>query len=156
LEAALDAIRKTWATVWSFRTFEERRIHKLDHSKVAMPLLVHTNFPDEEANGVAVTNNIFDTSGNAPGFYVNVQYGGARMAAKPGAETPTTMGSLPTRWITRCTIPTDSACAILGASPSWPSTVMPSTPAFTKKSVMRSMDDSSTFPSGWNGVGAMT
>jgi hypothetical protein len=85
LEAALDAIRKTWATVWSFRTFEERRIHKIDHTKVAMALLVHTNFPDEEANGVAVTNNIFDTSGNAPGFYVNVQYGGTFEVVHPPA-----------------------------------------------------------------------
>lgn len=85
LEAALDAIRKTWATVWSFRTFEERRIHDIDHTKVAMALLVHTNFPDEEANGVAVTNNIFDTSGNAPGFYVNVQYGGTFEVVHPPA-----------------------------------------------------------------------
>ena len=29
----------------------------------------------------------------------------------------------------------------LGASPSWPSSVMPSTPAPEKKSVMRSMDE---------------
>jgi hypothetical protein len=74
--AALDAIRKTWATVWSFRTYEERQLHSIDHTGVAMALLVHTNFPDEEANGVAITSNIFDTSGNAPGFYVNVQRGG--------------------------------------------------------------------------------
>jgi len=83
LAAALDAIRKTWATVWSFRTYEERRIHDIDHTKVAMALLVHTNFPDEEANGVAITNNIFDTSGNAPGFYVNVQYGGTFEVVHP-------------------------------------------------------------------------
>jgi pyruvate,water dikinase len=76
LAAVLDAIRKTWATVWSFRTYEERQLHSIDHTGVAMALLVHTNFPDEEANGVAVTSNIFDTSGNAPGFYVNVQRGG--------------------------------------------------------------------------------
>ena len=69
-----------------------------------------------------------------------------RIAAKPGADTPTTIGSF-TRASTRFTIPTDSSCAILGASPSWPSTVMPSTPALRKKSVMRSMDDSSIRPS---------
>lgn len=76
MAACLDAIRKTWATVWSFRTYEERQLHSIDHTGVAMALLVHTNFPDEEANGVAITSNIFDTSGNAPGFYVNVQRGG--------------------------------------------------------------------------------
>jgi hypothetical protein len=74
--AALVAIKKTWATVWSFRTYEERELHSISHNAVAMALLVHTNFPDEEANGVAVTANIFDPTGNAPGFYVNVQKGG--------------------------------------------------------------------------------
>ena len=76
MAACLDAIRKTWATVWSFRTYEERQLHSIDHTGVAMALLVHTNFPDEEANGVAVTNNIFDLTNNTPGFYVNVQRGG--------------------------------------------------------------------------------
>ena len=85
LAAALDAIRKTWATVWSFRTYEERRLHSIDHTKVAMALLVHTNFPAEEANGVAITANIFDTSGNAPGFYVNVQKGGDFEVVHPPA-----------------------------------------------------------------------
>ena len=79
----------------------------------------------------------------------------ARIAAKPGADTPTTIGSCRARDHAR-TMATDSSCVIFGASPSWPSTVMPSTPASTKKSVMRSIDASSTRPSGWNGVGAMT
>ena len=48
----------------------------IDHKTVAMSLLVHHNFPDEEANGVAVTANPFDPSGLEPGFYVNVQWGG--------------------------------------------------------------------------------
>ena len=52
----------------------------------------------------------------------------ARMGAKPGAETPTITGFL-NRARTRFTMPTDSSCDIFGASPSWPSTVMPSMPA---------------------------
>lgn len=83
LEAALDAIKRTWATVWNLRTYDERRIHQIVHHDVCMALLVHTNFPDEEANGVAVTNNIFDTSGNAPGYYVNVQRGGEAEVVHP-------------------------------------------------------------------------
>jgi pyruvate,water dikinase len=83
LAAALDAIKRTWATVWNLRTYDERRIHEIVHRDVCMALLVHTNFPDEEANGVAVTNNIFDTSGNAPGFYVNVQRGGEAEVVHP-------------------------------------------------------------------------
>lgn len=41
-----------------------------------MALLVHQNFAEEEANGVAVTNNPFDAAGLQPAFYVNVQAGG--------------------------------------------------------------------------------
>jgi hypothetical protein len=76
LAACLQAIRKTWATAFNLRTYDERTWYGAEHDKVAMALLVHTNFPDEEANGVAITNNIFDLTGNAPGYYVNVQFGG--------------------------------------------------------------------------------
>jgi pyruvate, water dikinase len=76
LAAALEAIRKTWATVWSLRTYEEREYHGIVHESLAMALLVHTNFPSEEANGVAITRNPFDPTENALGYYVNVQFGG--------------------------------------------------------------------------------
>ncbi len=72
----LDAIRETYASAWLFRTFEERSYYGIKHSSVAMALLVHHNFPEEEANGVAVTANPFDASGIDPAFYINVQYGG--------------------------------------------------------------------------------
>jgi pyruvate, water dikinase len=72
----LDAVRETWAGVWFFRTFEERAYHSIDHKSVGMALLVHHNFPAEEANGVALTANPFDPTGVEPGFYVNVQWGG--------------------------------------------------------------------------------
>ena len=53
-----------------------------------MALLVHHNFPDEAANGVAVTANPFDPSGLEPGFYVNVQQGGdAEVVAPPPGVT---------------------------------------------------------------------
>lgn len=84
----LLAIKQSWATVWSYRTFEEREYHSIDHLSVAMALLVHHNFPDEEANGVAVTANPYDPTGNAPGFYVNVQFGGeAEVVAPPEGVT---------------------------------------------------------------------
>ena len=62
----LDAIRKTCASVWLFRTFEERTYYGIDHTRSGMALLVHHNFPDEEANGVAVTANPFDASASSP------------------------------------------------------------------------------------------
>jgi pyruvate phosphate dikinase-like enzyme len=71
----LDAVRRVWASVWSFRAFEERSYRSIDHNAVGMALLVHRSFPDEEANGVALTNNPYDKSGVDPAFYVNVQRG---------------------------------------------------------------------------------
>jgi hypothetical protein len=82
-EDTLDAIRDTWASVFLFRTFEERAYYSVDHKSVVMPLLVHPNFPDEEANGVALTANPFDPSGLQPGFYVNVQAGGDAEVVHP-------------------------------------------------------------------------
>ena len=59
------------------KAFDERAYRSIDHLAVGMALLCHRSFPDEEANGVALTANIFDTSGLEPGFYINVQKGGA-------------------------------------------------------------------------------
>lgn len=79
----LDAIRQAYASTWLFRTFEERSYYGVDHRSVGMALLVHRNFPNEEANGVATTANPFDASGLDPAFYVNVQFGGAAEVVHP-------------------------------------------------------------------------
>jgi hypothetical protein len=71
------AMKKVFAAVWGPRAYEERAYYSMNHFDVGMALLCTPNFPDEEANGVAITNNIFDTSGLEPGFYVNAQEGGA-------------------------------------------------------------------------------
>jgi hypothetical protein len=81
----LNAVRGAWSSIWLFRTFEERAYYGIDHRSVGMALLVHHNFPDEEANGVAVTNNPFDTAGLEPAFYVNVQWGGKAEVVHPPA-----------------------------------------------------------------------
>lgn len=69
------AIKKVWAAVWNPRAYEERDYYSMNHLDVGMALLVTANFPDEEANGVAITNNPFDSSGLEPAFYVNAQEG---------------------------------------------------------------------------------
>lgn len=70
-----NAIRKVWASLWNFRAFEERQYRGIPHKKVAMALLVHRSFPTEEANGVALTANMFDAA--QPAFYINAQAGDA-------------------------------------------------------------------------------
>ncbi len=69
------AMKKVWSQVWNPRAYEERNYYSMNHLDVGMALLVHANFPDEEANGVAITNNPFDSSGLEPAFYVNAQEG---------------------------------------------------------------------------------
>ncbi len=70
-----EAVKETWASVWSYRAFDEREYYSINHLDIGMALLCHRGFPDEQANGVAVTGNIYDLAGLEPAFYVNVQLG---------------------------------------------------------------------------------
>jgi hypothetical protein len=70
-----DAIKTVWASVWSDRAFAEREYYSIDHTIIGMAVLCHRSFPYEDANGVAITANIFDSLGLEPGFYVNAQVG---------------------------------------------------------------------------------
>ncbi|MEM6804011.1 MAG: PEP/pyruvate-binding domain-containing protein, partial [Bacteroidota bacterium] len=66
-----NAIRKVWASLWNWRAFEERSYFKIDHRSCAMGILVHRSFPDEDANGVLLTRNLYNQN---HGFIINVQY----------------------------------------------------------------------------------
>ena len=68
-----ETVRQVWASLWTLRGVDEREFHRIDHLRAAMGVLVHPNFDDERANGVAVTKNPFDP--RFPGVYVNVQVG---------------------------------------------------------------------------------
>jgi len=67
------SIKQVWASLWTYRAFEERDFYRVDHFQTAMGVLVHPNYENEKANGVAVTKNIYDA--NWRGYYVNVQVG---------------------------------------------------------------------------------
>lgn len=83
-----DAIRKVWASVWFLRAVDERRYRGISHLEVGMALLGHRSFPDEYANGVALTANIFDPTGLEPAFYINVQRGESSVVKpEPGVTT---------------------------------------------------------------------
>lgn len=65
------AIKKVWASLWHIRAFEERDYFKIDHRSVAMGILVHRSFPDEDANGVAITSNLYNVN---HAYTINCQY----------------------------------------------------------------------------------
>ena len=65
------AIKKVWASLWSYRAFMEREAYSIKQSSTSMGILVHRSFPDEKVNGVAVTAHIFDSTQNA--LYINVK-----------------------------------------------------------------------------------
>jgi len=66
-------MKQVWASLWTYRAFEEREFYRVDHLQAAMGVLVHPNYENEQANGVGVTKNIYDV--HWPGYYVNVQVG---------------------------------------------------------------------------------
>jgi len=82
-----EAIAGVWASVWSYRATDERSYYSIVHTDIGMALLCHRSFPDEEANGVAITANIYDTSGLEPAFYVNVQEGEESVVAPEAGVT---------------------------------------------------------------------
>ncbi|MGE0076709.1 MAG: PEP/pyruvate-binding domain-containing protein [Bacteroidales bacterium] len=67
------AIKKVWASLWSFEAYSEREYYNINHREVYMGILVHRSFPNEDVNGVAITKNLYRPDNY--GFVVNAQLG---------------------------------------------------------------------------------
>lgn len=67
------AIKTVWASLWKKRAFLERDLYNIDQKSVAMGILAHRSFPNEYANGVAITKNLYRK--NFDGNVINLQLG---------------------------------------------------------------------------------
>ncbi|NJK84674.1 MAG: hypothetical protein HC906_00485 [Bacteroidales bacterium] len=81
-----EAIKKVWASLWTFRAFEEREYFRINQKSVGMGILVHRSFPNEDANGVVVTKNLYNAF--MPAITINVQVGENSIVLPENHYTP--------------------------------------------------------------------
>ncbi len=80
------AVKRTWASYWTFEAFEERRLAGIDHLSGHMAVLVHPTYTDlhEQANGV-ITFSVAQPLVGAPvrEMVVNAQHGALSVTNPP-------------------------------------------------------------------------
>lgn len=88
-----DEIGKVWASVWSFRAYEERAWWNMDHLSVKMGVAVHQAFSAEQVNGVVLSQNVADFS--VAGIYANVQLGETSITNPADGSRPEIISIIP-------------------------------------------------------------
>lgn len=86
-------IREVWASVFSFRAFEERTLWNVEHRAVRMGVAVDAAVDDEVANGVLITRNIANPG--SQGLYVNVQQGEVEVTNPENGAVPEIFSIVP-------------------------------------------------------------
>jgi len=79
-------LKVVWASTFNHAAFVEREFYRIDQRQVRMAVLVHASFADEAANGVALTQNLFDDL--RPAYFINAQVGDISVANPSGAAVP--------------------------------------------------------------------
>jgi hypothetical protein len=80
------ALKKTWASYWSFEAFEERTLENVDHLSGNMAVVVHARFDDarEVSNGVF----LLTLSGDTIVMDLNVQAGALSVTNPTSTQLP--------------------------------------------------------------------
>lgn len=79
------ALTEVWASLWNMEAYEERDWYGIDHTQVAMGILVDTRIDGEEANMVAFTGNPTAVDDR---FLVEAQVGAYDVVAAEAGITP--------------------------------------------------------------------
>lgn len=78
-------LKKVWASLWTYRAFEERAWYQIPQNKSVMGIMVTRAFLDEDANGVSFTGN--PSNALDPLYVVTVQKGEASVVRpEPGVS----------------------------------------------------------------------
>lgn len=82
------SVKQVFASLWTFRAYEEREFHRIDHFTTAMGVLLHPAYKNERANGVAVSEDVLYKSTRQRGrsYYVNTQLG-ENLITNPESDT---------------------------------------------------------------------